>query len=303
MRYFFPYFYLFLFILPAQAVEITPNEVYIEIYKISQDINLLKQHFNIEKNAIQPETKVALYPRHVWQKTYQIMLKINMFREKNGLPSLSIISREPEEEMKPLVVYGQVIRIATEIDLLKRHFDIQTPPSLLPTFSNHTTMDNYDFLNHLSYEMDLLTGAPFNAQQVFAETIRVHDDISVILDALEVQDTTNPPLADPTATLEQTFQAVQVLLRELQRLQTHFNLDKLKLNDYVYSSKSINNNISETEVFSSLGIVLAELQPIKARLGLTYFITPAAQHYNDKQASDILRIIQWDIQRLKVIKF
>ncbi|EIJ42239.1 hypothetical protein BegalDRAFT_1344 [Beggiatoa alba B18LD] len=298
----FLYLCLLLLTLPVSAVEITSNDVYGEIYKISQDIQLLKSHFNITQTTKMPDVQVSLSPRHVWQKTYQIMVKIDTLREINGLPPLNVASREPEENTSPLVVYAQTKRLATEIDLLKRYFGVKGVSPLPPSFANKTTTDNYKFLNQLSYEMDLITGTSFNTQQVFAEAMRIHDDISFILEKFELQDKTMPPLLNSDASILQTFRAIQTLLKEIQRIQTRLGLDKIQNSDYIYDAKSA-SHITETELFGSLGIILAELQPIKARLGLTHLVTPVAKRYKDKNTADILKIVQWNINRLKSVAF
>ena len=76
-------------------VRITPSRVYTQAIMISKEINLLKRHFKLK--AIKPyrNIKADLRPRHAWQKSYAVLVKINVLRKKNNLPRFTVNSIEP----------------------------------------------------------------------------------------------------------------------------------------------------------------------------------------------------------------
>jgi len=73
---------LVLFFNIAIAKKITPNEVYAQVGLIQDEIHHLLKYYGLKHNhdTIQHRllVKTPLKPRNVWQKTYEIMIKINI---------------------------------------------------------------------------------------------------------------------------------------------------------------------------------------------------------------------------------
>lgn len=300
MKYYFFYICLLLLhIIPvlSTAGEVTPNDVYTQTFQINEEVKLLKHFFNIDEVLQAPEIKAVLLPRHTWQKTYEVLHKINILRQKVGLPFITVPSREPTQEVIPLHIYEQALRILTELNLLKFYLGIQEKIAPTPPFSGKTITDEFNLLNHISYQIDLLNGTAFNPSAVFAQAMRIHEDINMLLEALEIKDDTIPPPKKADAIPTDSFEAALQLLREIKRVQNLAHIESI--DTYVFKS---NKNTSITEVFGLAGIVLVELQTLKAYLDLKHAFTPLANFYYDKTPGDVQQMLRWSTKKMQLIQ-
>ena len=76
-------FFVFITGARAELVEITPSEVYSQVMQIDKEIELLKKHFGMHREKKADIYRGNLRPRHVWEKSYLIQVKINVLRKKN----------------------------------------------------------------------------------------------------------------------------------------------------------------------------------------------------------------------------
>jgi hypothetical protein len=280
------------------AAEITPNEVYGKAYVIREEIEILKRHFHIEKSAATETVHLALTPGHSWQKGYEILYKINVFRSKHGLSFSSVPSREPQQEVSPLIAYEQLIRIITELQIIKFYADITEAVAQPPIFTGKMPVDVYNLLNETSHELDILNGKPLSPSDGFAQAVRITEDVDFILKALNITDTTIPPPKVLAMKPADVFEVVLQLLVEMRRVQKLFDMNWIDF----HTLKPTDREITPSDVFSLDGIVLAELQPIKARLGLKYALTPMAQHYENIEPNSQYRTHGWTLRKLQLIR-
>ncbi|MDY6993055.1 MAG: hypothetical protein SVR94_10700, partial [Pseudomonadota bacterium] len=106
------------------AYEITVNELYAQVTQVNEEVKLIKQHFDIQKNIQAPQFDINLFPRHSWHKSYEILLKINKFRNKHGLPIIAVAAQEPLKKLSAIHVSEQVKRILTELEMIKTYLNI-----------------------------------------------------------------------------------------------------------------------------------------------------------------------------------
>lgn len=296
MRYYL-ILYLTLVGLPTHAIDVTPSEVYAQISHIHGEITLIKQHLRIPEDSPMPETRIKLSPRHTWQKCYEILYKLNVFRQKYSFPVTAVPSRFPTINPPTLIVYEQAVRILSEITMLKFYLGITETVPELPAFTDKTITDNYNLLDHISLEIDLLNGTTFTPSHVFAQAMRANEDINNIINTLGLQDTTLPPPKELQAKPADAFEAALQLLIEIRRLQNLANLEGVDF----YAFKP-NRDISPSDVFTMIGIVLAELQPLKAHLGMKYASTPIANHYEGRIPGDVQQVLGWSLRKLHLIR-
>ncbi len=281
---------------PIVALEITTNEVYAQVYHINEEIKLLNQHFNIQGEVEVFELKTKLAPRHTWQKTYEVTYKINILREKLGLPVFAAPSIEPRRKIIPLYIYEQTQRILVELHIIKLFLGIEERASNLPTFSGKAPTDVFNLFNNISYQLDLLNGISFTPSHVFSQAIRILDDINILLSTLEIIDSTIPPPKQKGMKPSNVFETALELLKEVQRLQRFSNIKDIGIHGLKPDKK-----ITPSEVFSLLGTILAELQTVKAYLHLTWSLTPIAKHYENKSPNDVQQVLGWALRRVKLI--
>lgn len=281
----------------SKAVEVTSNDVYMQIYLINEEINFLKRFFNITQTTQAPEIKAVLLPRHTWQKTYEILYKISILRQKVGLPFIAIPSREPVQEITHLHVYEQSLRILTELTLLKFYLGIPDKITSPAAFSGKTVTNNFNLLSHISYQIDLLNGTEFNPSTVFGQAMRIYEDVNMLVEALELKDDTTPSTKKANSVPMDSFAMALQLLQEIKRIQNLAGIEAIDV--YAFNFEK---NITPTEVFGLTGIVLAELQTIKAYLGLKHAFTPLANFYHDKTPGDVVQMLGWSLRKLQLIQ-
>lgn len=291
---------LMFFPLANWAMQVGPNEVQAQLIQVQQEINLLKQHFHIQENIQTSEIKKAEFPsRYSWQKTYEILFKINILREKLDLPIIALPSQQPSVEMTSLHVYEQVRRILTELELLKFHLNIEEKTALVSSLSGKTTTDNFNLLNQISYQLDSVNQVALTPSMVFSQAMRIYEDINVLLETLKIDDQTIPPAKSSGVTSKDNFEIGLSLLKEIKRLHRIAGIEGTDL----YALKFPDNQvITPTEVFSLMGIILAELQALKGYLGLKYVFTPLTDFYYDRISGDVQQILGWSLRKIQLIQ-
>jgi len=280
------------------AKNITPNEVYSQVMLISDEIHFLLKHYSIEHkhDEIIKRVKVAtkLKPRNTWQITYEIMVKINMLREQHDLPIIEPVNMEPVLNINPDAVYEQTQRILTELKIFEIRKGIKAPVFKEKSYQNKTPIDVFNGLSHISMSLDELNRGGITPSLVFAENMRLYDDIGLILRFLNIQDKTIPDKKYKKATPNDTFESAMDVLEKIKQLQIGAGIDFV--NFYEFKKK----NITPREVFTITQMIIAELQTIKAYIGIDT-ITPAATKYKTKTPVEVHQLMSWNLRKLNLI--
>ena len=291
---------MLVFTLGLSAKSITPNEVYAEVVVIQEEIHFLLKHFDIthDHDEIIEETYInaVLKPRNAWQKTYEILVKINMLRNFHDLKRIEPIGMEPVLELNPDMVYEQTQRILTEINIFKTRMGIEHNVSQTHIFRNKTPLDVFNILSHISLSFDELNRSSFTPSYVFAETMRIYDDITSILEHLKIKDNTMPSSRNEDATPHDTFNETMKILKKIKYLQGGVNIDSVDFSSFA------KENPTPSDVFTMTQMVLAELQTIKAYVGLHHYITPPAVVYTNKTPVDVDQLMKWNLKKIELIK-
>lgn len=277
--------------------QITPSEVYQEAIKIDKEIELLQSYFNIkttEKINI-GHVPGEFKPKHVWQLAYMLNVKINMFRVKNNLPRMEEVGMEPVLKVKPNIPYGMLLRVNNEIQIIKRFLNIKIKISQTPSVKDKTPTDVLNKLLHISKELDILNNQGINPSAVFAQVMRLYQDVSTVLSFLNISDNTFPPAKNENSKPKDAFVEVQNFNKYLKRLQRVFDIDRTD-----FSGLQKDTFIPE-DTFILVGMANAEFQTIKAYLGLIHEVTPPAIFYKDKTPSDVEQLIGWLTKRIQLI--
>jgi hypothetical protein len=280
----------------ATAAPPTLDDIYSKTYQVAAEIQLLKNHYNIKEEINVPDVSIEMAPKYNWQKSYEVMYKINVLRDKLELSLVGVPSREPQLELPLQTRYEQMIRILTELQILKEFLDISETVAV-PAFKNKTPTDVYNTLNRVAFELDLINGKTLTPSDTLSQAMRISEDVNAILDALNVKNSSIPPQKAVDVQPGHVFDTALLLLEEIKRLQKIAGINGIDF----YQLKPVNRTITASDVFSIFGIVLAELQQIKAYLGLKYVLTPMAEHYENVRSTDVQQIIGWNIRKLQAI--
>jgi hypothetical protein len=152
-------------------------------------------------------------------------------------------------------------------------------------------------LNEISAEFDLLNEKPLIPSDALTQAVRISEDINVILDALDIKIVVIPPKKNSGVQPGGAFDNFLQLLVEIRRIQKMIGINGVDF----YALKPMNRVVTPSDVFSMGGIALAELQPLKAYLGLKYALTPMAEHYEGIQPADVQQLVGWNIRKLQLI--
>ena len=283
---------------PVQAgQEVTASEVYAQVQRIHDEVLILKRHFKITAEIKAPVLRATLTPGHTWQKTYEVLYKLNILREKHGLPMIAVPSRSPRLSVPRFYVYEQALRVLSELAIFKFWLDIQEVAPPLQSFTGKVPTDAYNLANQVSYELDLLNDLSFTPSHVFSQAMRISEDVLAILENLNIADNTIPPPKNKGVKPLGSYEAGLALLVEVIRIKGLAGLPSIDLN-----ALQPQGTITPGEVFGLNGIILAELQPIKAQLEMFRSFTPTAEHYENKMPADVQQILGWSTRRLHLIK-
>jgi len=282
------------------ANRITPSEVYAESMIIRQHVEFLLDYYKIMYN---PEeiakrtrfTRTKFQPRNVWQRGYELLVKINILRESHGLSRIEPVGMEPVEKLNPDMVYGQTQRVLAELRIFEVRLGIKVPHFTVKKFYHKTPSDVYNSLTYISALFDQLNHSELSPSYVFAEAMRIYDDLTMILQKLNIKDNTIPTVRKEGATPSDSMKRSILVLESIQRLQRDAGIESIDFSE-LYKKEA-----SPSDVYTIIGIILAELQPIKAYVGLTNKVTPSAIKYNKKVPADIEQLMGWNLRKLSLI--
>jgi len=287
-----------LLVCSLSAKEITPNDVYSEVMLITDEIHYLLKYYNINHhhkdimNRIYMTTKVK--PRNVWQMTYEIMVKINILRDEYNLPIIEPVNMPPVLHLNPDLVYEQTQRILAELKIFMIREDIPLPKLTKKSYRGKTPLDVYIGLGHISASFDELNGGRFTPSYVYGEQIRVNNDITMILQHLNIEDKTIPKKKDIHATPEDVFNESMKILEKIKQLQILAGIDFVNFNSFK------KGNETPGEVYNITQMIIAELQTIKAYIGIST-ITMAASKYEEKTSAEVKQLVSWNLRKLNLI--
>ncbi|MBF0444042.1 MAG: hypothetical protein HQL68_00510 [Magnetococcales bacterium] len=280
------------------TVEIaTPSIVFAEVLRIEKEVELIKSHLGLTESKPAIQIFAALSPRHSWQKSYIIQLKINLFRRQRGFPFLAANNLEPVLKMEPEVVYEQTQRLLTEINMLKKRLGISKIVPKQEIVPGKKPIDVFNKLNFISMQWDIINRREISPANVYAEVKRVNEDVNIILNYLNVQDVAFPPPKKSDAKPADSFKSAFKLLAEIQRLQQLAGIARVDFHDF-----SKIKTVLPSDVLNMVSMAIAELQVLKAHLGLiTRLTTPAEQHV-EKTPAEVNQFLGYVANKLQLIR-
>jgi hypothetical protein len=278
----------------------TSSEVYGQVMLIEEELDFLLDHYKVLHHHHKDGEKmthvtVELRPRDVWQKTYEIMIKINILRNKFGLPTIEPINMSPVLSLSPNLVYEQTQRILTELSIFKTREGIASSVLKKQEFKDKVPLDVFNALYHVSVLLDELNGAEIPFSFSYGETLRIYDDITSVLQHLNIEDNTIPEIKNFSATPTDILNNGILLLEKIKQLQI---LAGIAVVDFSEFKKA---EAGERDVFEISQMVLAEFQTIKAYVGIKT-ITPAATQYEGKTVAEVNQLMSWNLRKINLIQ-
>ena len=288
---------IFLVCFNLYGKNITPSEVYTQVIVIEDEIHYLLKYFNLANKYKKVENRIIsteLKPRNVWQKTYEIMIKINILRNKYSLPRIEPVNMSPVLNLNPDSVYEQVKRILTEIEVFKVRVGIKSPDFNVHKYKNKKPIDVFNKLSYVSNLLDILNRGEVTSSSVFSENMRIYDDILLILDYLNIDDNTIPANKNNKATSTEAFYIGMKTLEKIKQIQILAGIEFIDFNEF----KKDKHNSSE--VFEITQMIISELQTVKAYIGVDSVTVPG-RPYKTKTAAEVEQLMSWNLRKLNLI--
>ncbi len=278
--------------------ELTPSDVYRKNLEIAREIELIRKHFKSPKTKGSKKIGIFMRPRNTWLKSYEVLVKINILRTMNRLPRVAEVVLQPLKDFNSGLVYEQMIRILAELTIVKDRLGIRGQIQHVERQFGKTVSDNYQLLETISAQLDGIIGRSFTPSYVFAQNMRILEEINTILGELNIRERTGPPNRVEDTIPKDVFKVALQLLEEVKRLQRMAGIESIESVDLSAIKKS---TIMPKDVFRLTGLIISELQPLKAYLGISK-VTPAANIYYDKIPADALQLMGWALRKIKKIR-
>ena len=152
-------------------------------------------------------------------------------------------------------------------------------------------------MHHISCQLDVLNREEINPDYVFAEVMRIYEDVATLLKTMQIRDRTYPPGKEQDVTPADSLTATFELLGEIQRLQKSANIERTDFS--IFQKKE---QVLPSDVFSMVSMALAELQTVKAYRGLNHYVTPPAVTHQGKNTNDVHQLLRWASRMLRQVR-
>ena len=286
----------FLFFVSLFASVKTPSDVYSESIVLKKLIIELRKENGIDAPLPTVPPQEGKKPRHVIQKTLEILTKVNKYREIHGY-GLITVPPVPPREITPQDVYNNVERLKVEVAFLLKHKNsLHQEKFQRKKFTNKTPSDVYRELWMISLGFDKLLGQGFTPTDVYALSEQIVEKIKFLrATQRESADVKMPPK-------HKSLHPNHALYRSVKLIKKINHIEKKLWIEPVPIPKIKQKVISPTEVYDSLQTVVAELNRISRRLGVERSF--ALKEIKDKKTpSDVVQNLDYALALLPDFSF
>ena len=287
---------IFMFSTLLFGLEKSPSDVYSESIVLKKMLVELRKQNGIKVNLPEVSKQKDKLPRHVLQKTLEILTKVNKYREIHNFGEITV-PPVPPREITPQDVYNNVERLKIEVSYLFNDRSILSRKRFsLKNFKNKTPSDVYRELWIISLSFDKLLGQGFTPTDVYMQTEQIVAGIKFLRTTQrENKIVLMPKLKTDQHPNHALYKSVE-LIKALSKIQKKLWMKPVPV------PKVKHKVISPTEVYDSLQTVNAELNRISRRLGVerSFKIHKAT---SKKTPSDVVQNLSYAIALLPEFSF
>ena len=289
------FLFIFLLFFTALLASVkTPSDVYSESLVLKKMLESLRLENGVNVPLKEIEVQKNKLPRHVLQKSIEVLIKVNKYRELHDMGAISV-PPVPSRDITPQDVYKNVTRLKEEVALLlvkkedRKNFQYKQ-------FSNKTPSDVYRELWMISLGFDALLGQGFTPTDVYAQTEQVVEIVKFLRQSQrEKKEVTLPALKKNQHPNHALYKSVELIAK--------INKVEKKLWMHSVPIPLVEQKvISPTEVYDSLQTVIAELNRISRRLGLERNFALKAPK-GKKTPADVVQNLEYAIALLPSFSF
>jgi len=196
--------------------------------------------------------------KNIIQKSLEVLSKINLLRIKNGFGKI-VVSTFPSRKINKNEVFKTLKRLENEMKLLTSDFvDIG-----LNKKKNATYADIYKELWSVSLGLDELLGrSGYTPSDIYGLSVQVVELSKFLRQSQNFMLDVEKPKTPEHKHSNHALYAAYDLIEHINKIQKNLWMEPIEVKEY---PKRV---VAPTEVYDTLGIIIAELQGIKYRLGL-----------------------------------
>jgi len=273
----------------ALIAEKTPADVYVQVQLLSEDVRALRKNNKIHTPWPEVTIETGHAPRHVFQKTLEILDKINRYRVYVANTGGITVPRFPGRDITPNEVYSVVVRLRNELKLLVNLEETETKNSTRkgPAAKLITPAKVYAALSEISISLDETLGI----RGITPSDVYIRSE-QVLQLALFLRKSQNLPMVIEKPKLTEgklpnhALQHVNQLLKQINLSEKNLWMKPIEVPDVP------RRVISPGDVYDAMGLALAELQRIQYRLGLerSFKISPVE---GTKTLDDVIQNVDY----------
>jgi hypothetical protein len=273
----------------------TSNDVYSYAIALKEKVEFLRKEKGIDKPIPSVPIQYNKYPRHVIQKSLEILSKINLYRIANGYGEI-YIPPYPNRKVTPSDVYDSVKRLDEEVTPFIKNTKFLNSIKF-KKYTSKTPNDVYRLLWSISLSFDNLLGIHgYSPTDVYALSEKLLKTVKFLRKSQNIYTKVEKPKKraglHPNNSLYESYNflaKVSVAEKDLWVRATEV-------------PKKPHRVITPTDVYDSLQYNLAELQRIKYRLGLERYFKQENAH-SIKTPSDVTQNIEYATKLMPIFDF
>jgi hypothetical protein len=277
-------------LLQAEIRDKNANDVYALAETLKNKFIHLAGEKKIDARYMKIEEQKNKSPRHVLQKTLEVLQKINKYRQNNNL-GLVNVPMYPSKNITDEDVYEAVKRLNDEVDLLLKK--IKCPHikelSKIKVYKDKTSNDNYHEVWLASLAIDELLGRGYSPTYNYMESILIIDTINFLRNSQGIYDEVEKPLKKERQHPNHVLYAANQLLHKISYAEKKLWIDPVEV------AENPQRIITPTEVHDTMQTILTELMRIRRRLGIERFY-PHKKFDGLKTPSDVLQNMEYAIK-------
>lgn len=280
---------------PAKVDErlVTPSHVYQATVDLVSEVRVLRRAMDVAGDPRPTGSREHQAPIHAYAKILEVKEKTARVQRRLGMIPVSV-EPIPGRALAQDDVYRGVRTVIEELRRIKRQMVVRREIQPAPFVGGKVPAQVYENLVHASLLLDGLVGRSTTANDVFLRVMRVHDEMKLIADELEISLLVDPPAVEgakePMAVAQQIVRAANKVVR----LQSQLGMTTSSVPNYTLGL------VTSADVLEATNFLLAEFARIKAHLRVE---PPDNEHrvVQNKTTTDVFAQILLVIRNLDIM--
>ncbi len=262
----------------------TPSDAYQRVMQLKQQVIVLREFSNVTATWPSVEKHPGLAPRHVLQKSLEVLDKIKRLRRIRKMGPITV-PLFPTRNITPNEVYDMVGRLIGELALFSELKDVALAKEIVVT--GKTPSDVYQELWNISLAMNPLLGVRgLKPTDVYSQSAKILEQVKFLRVSQSLTLDVPPPLMTEGKRPNHTLQQAYRLLAAISQAEHNLWIEPINV------PKVPRREIKPGEVYDALLIVQAELERVKFRLGIERDIA-VPEVEGQKTPDDVLYNLVW----------